>query len=111
MTRILRLGESHKHEPRVRQVVTNECYHILSGLFKDYKEVHPGTTPPVRPVCGADEANYALLSQMLAWIVTAVTEIIDKKIISTCQSTEEMCEAIKEVNKMTEPRYQDPLLN
>ena len=77
------MGESHKHELQVRQVVTNECYHVLSGLFKDYKEVHPGTTPPVRPVCGADEANYALLSQMLAWIVTAVTEIIDKKIRST----------------------------
>ena len=54
-------------------------------------------------MCGADEAKYALLSQMLAGIRRAVTEIvIDKKIRSTCRSTEEMCHAIEEVNKMTD---------
>ena len=39
---------------------------------------------------------------MLAGIVTAVTEIVDKKIRYMCQSTEDMCQAIKEVNKMTD---------
>ena len=43
----------------------------------------PGPGPPVRPMCGADEAKYTLLSQMLKGIRTAVTKIVDKKIIST----------------------------
>ena len=53
-------------------------------------------------MCGADEAKYALLSQMLAGIRTAVTGIVDKKIRSTCRITEEVCHAIEEVNKMTD---------
>ena len=39
---------------------------------------------------------------MLAGIVTAVTEITDKKFRSKCPSTEEMCHAIEEVNKRTD---------
>ena len=37
LTRILCVGESHRHEPRVRQAVTNKfCpVPVLSGLLKD----------------------------------------------------------------------------
>ena len=104
LTCILRVGESHKIESRVKQAVTNKCCNvpILFGLLKDHKEVPPRAVPPVRPVCGADEANNSQLSQMLAGIVTAVTEITDKKFRSKCRSTEEMCHAIEEVNKRTD---------
>ena len=104
LTCILRVGESHKLESRVKQAVTNKYCNvpILFGLLKDHKEVPPRAVPPVRPVCGADEANNSQLSQMLAGIVTAVTEITDKKFRSKCRSTEEMCHAIEEVNKRTD---------
>ena len=103
LARILRIGESHGHESRVRSAVTNRSCHVpvLSAMLKDHKPVPPGRPLPVRPVCGADEANNQQLSQILAGIVTAVTEIMDKEIKSTCRSTEEMCHAIEEVNKMT----------
>ena len=80
LTRILRLDESHRLVPRVRQAVTNKLCHVplLSGSLKDHKQVLH-----VRPVAGADEANNAQLSQMLAGIVTAVVEIVDKRIRST----------------------------
>ena len=79
LTRILRMGESHRHEPRVRQAVTNKFCHVpvLSGLLKDHKEVPPGAAPPVRPVAGADEANNAQLSQMLAGIVMITTSHVN----------------------------------
>ena len=61
-TRILRTGENHGHESRVRQAVTNMSYHVhvLSGIKKTHKNISP---VPVRPVCGADEANNQQLSQ------------------------------------------------
>ena len=45
LTRSLRIGESHRHEPRVKQAVTNKFCHVpvLSGLLKDHKEVLANT--------------------------------------------------------------------
>ena len=43
----------------------------------------------MRPVCLASEANNSMLSQVLAWIVNAMTKIADKDEV-LCSSTEEM---------------------
>ena len=71
-------------------MVTNECWHVLSGSFKDH-------------LCaGLTRLKIPLLSQMLAGIRTAITGIVDKNIRSTCRSTEEVCHTIEEANKMTD---------
>ena len=97
-TRILRTGENHGHESRVRQAVTNMSYHVhvLSGIKKTHKNISP---VPVRPVCGADEANNQQLSQICADILMATSEIVDQELKTTCRSTEEMMHGLTEVNK------------
>ena len=99
--RILRVGENHGHESRVKSALLNKSCHvpIMFGLAKNHKVTEPGQPVPHRPVCGADEANNDQLSWLLSGVVTAVSGLMDKDIGTVCRSTEEMLHAIDEVNK------------
>ena len=57
----------------------------------------------MRPVCLASEANNSQLSQVLAWIVNAITKITDKDEV-LCSSTEEMVASLEAVNSDPEAR-------
>ena len=51
----------------------------------------------MRPICLSSEANNSQLSQVLAWIVNAITKFTDKDGV-LCSSTEEMVAALEAVN-------------
>ena len=70
---------------------------VTIGLEKDHKHRPPGQPPAMRPVCLASEANNSQLSQVLAWIVNAITKIADKDEV-LCSSTEEMVASLEAVN-------------
>ena len=101
--RILGVGENHRHWPRVKSALRNRSGHVptLYGLIKDHKPVSPGSAPPMRPVCGADDSGNGQLSRLLSDIVTAVADRVDRKVNTVCRSTEEMIAAIEEVNMIS----------
>ena len=103
--RILRMGDKWEHWPRIKSAITNHDCHVpvTIGLEKDHKHRPPGQPPAMRPVCLASEANNSQLSQVLAWIVNAITKIADKDEV-LCSSTEEMVASLEAVNSDPEAR-------
>ena len=98
--RALKVGEKWKHWPRVKSALRNKYCHIpvLAGFMKTHKQWQPGQPPPQRPVAGADEANNAQLSELLAEIVMAITAIQDKESEVLLRSTEEACAEFEGIN-------------
>ena len=50
----------------------------------------------MRPVCGADDSGNGQLSRLLADIITAVADRVDRDVNTCCRSTEEMIALCKE---------------
>ena len=100
LSRILRIGESHKHCDRVKLAMTNHSCHVpvMAGFDKDHKQAADGAPRPMRPVCGADEAPNAQLADTLAEIVNGIADRLDRKLKTVCRSTEEMIHMIEQVN-------------
>ena len=83
-----------------------ECHvPVLSGYVKDHKKTEPCKPVPMRPVCGSDEANNTQLSNMLADIVNAISEVMDKEVKTVCRSTEEMINEIEKVDERSDISY------
>ena len=101
----MRMGEKWEHWPRRKSAITNHDCHVpvTIGLEKDHKPRVPGQPPKMRPVCLASEANNSQLSQVLAWIVNAITKFADKDGV-LCSSTEEMVASLEAVNNDPDAR-------
>ena len=97
------VGTTHGHEERVTAATTST--HTppppLYGLRKDHKTTTDQIKgPPVRPVCGANQAPNSRLSNFLSRIVN---DYADKENIETeCRSSEEMKAAFEEYNELDE---------
>ena len=98
--RALKVGERWKHCSRVKSALRNKYCHIpvLAGFMKTHKQWQPGQPPPQRPVAGADEANNAQLSELLAEIVMAITALQDKESEVLLRSIEEACAEFERIN-------------
>ena len=93
------VGTSHDHENRVEMAThsTNTPAPPMYGLRKDHKKCLDNTKgPPVRPVCGANEAPNSRLSNFLSRIVNDYADATE--IATECRSSEEMRAAFEEYN-------------
>ena len=99
--KMFRVGSNHEHEDRVNAATTstNTPPPPLYGLRKDHKPTDDMTKgPPVRPVCGANQAPNSRLSNFLSRIIN---EYADSANIRTeCRSSEEMKAAFEEYNEI-----------
>ena len=97
--RMFNVGSAHNHESRVTSAThsTNMPAPPLYGLRKDHKVTENMTKgPPVRPVCGADQAPNSRLGNFLSRIVN---DFADAASIDTeCRSSEEMRAAFEQYN-------------
>ena len=98
--RMFNVGSTHGHEDRVTAATlsTHTPPPPLYGLRKDHKvTVDAEKGPPVRPVCGANQAPNSRLSGFLSRIVN---DYADKENIGTeCRSGEEMKAAFEKYNE------------
>ena len=99
--KMFNVGATHEQEGRISAATTstNTPPPPLYGLRKDHKptpDMEKG--PPVRPVCGANQAPNSRFSNFLSRIVN---DYADKANFKTeCRSGEEMKAAFEEYNKM-----------
>lgn len=71
----------------------------MYGLRKDHKDTEDETKgPPVRPVCGANQAPNSRLSHFLSRIINDYTD--NANIETECRSSEEMRAAFEEYNEL-----------
>ena len=97
--KMFRVGYEHEHERRVESAThsTNTPAPPLYGLGKDHKATEDTVKgPPVRPVCGANQAPNSRLSGFLSRIVNDHADAIG--IGTECRSSEEMRAAFEEYN-------------
>ena len=99
LARVLRFGEAHGQEDKVRSNLRSEQVSIpnLYALIKDHKEIVEGEAVKVRPVCGATESPNGQLSNILSDFINAITKVEDKY-NTECRSSEEMRAGVDEVN-------------
>ena len=101
--KMFRVGENQGHEYRVAGATTstNVPAPPLYGLRKDHKS-HTNETegPPVRPVCGANEAPNSRLSSFLSRIINDYAD--NAEIETECKSSEEMRAAFERFNEEDE---------
>ena len=99
--RMFNVGSTHDQEERVMAATlsTHTPPPPLYGLRKDHKQsANMEEGPPVRPVCGANQAPNSRLSNFLSRIVN---DYADKANIETeCRSGEEMRAAFEEYNNI-----------
>ena len=97
--KMFRVGAEHEHERRVESAThsTNTPAPPLYGLRKDHKTTEDAVKgPPVRPVCGANQAPNSRLSGFLSRIVNDHADAIG--IETECRSSEEMRAGFEEYN-------------
>ena len=71
------------------------------------KEIHEKSRtrgPKLRPVVGANKASSRPISHILSKVLYKVTEVIGRKVVSNCESTEEMICEIENVNEKLEDK-------
>ena len=99
--KMFKVGSTHQHEERVTAatISTNTPPPPLYGLRKDHKTtIDREKGPPVRPVCGANQAPNSRLSNFLSRIINDYADNANFK--TECRSSEEMRAAFEEYNKM-----------
>ena len=97
--KMFRVGTKHEHEKRVETAThsTNTAAPPLYGLRKDHKRTDDTIKgPPVRPVCGANQAPNSRLGNFLSRIVNDFADAAGIK--TECKSSEEMRAAFEEFN-------------
>ena len=102
--KMFRVGSTFNHESRVTGATqsTNTPAPPLYGLRKDHKTTEDENVgPPVRPVCGANQAPNSRLSHFLSRIVNDYAD--SENIATECRSSEEMKAAFTEYNNTTDP--------
>ena len=97
--KMFQVGKQHEHEKRVEMAThsTNTAAPPLYGLRKDHKttdDIVKG--PPVRPVCGANQAPNSRLSNFISRVVNDFADAAD--IDTECKSSEEMRATFEEFN-------------
>ena len=97
--KMFQVGTKNEHEKRVEMAThsTNTPAPPLYGLRKDHKATEdPNKGPPVRPVCGANQAPNSRLSNFLSRIVNDFADAAE--IETECRSSEEMRAAFESYN-------------
>ena len=100
--KMFRVGATHEHESRVTGATTSTNIPAppLYGLRKDHKRTESEFVgPPVRPVCGANQAPNSRLSHFLSRVVNDYADAAN--IATECRSSEEMKAAFTEYNSQT----------
>ena len=102
--KMFKVGSEHEHERRVEMAThsTNTPAPPLYGLRKDHKvteNVIEG--PPVRPVCGANQAPNSRLGNFLSKIVNEYADAAN--IRTECRSSEEMRASFEKYNDEEDP--------
>ena len=98
------LGFNWGHGKRMNSAIVNNLSHIPSmySLPKDHKSFISEIGPKARPVCGASEAPNGQLSEILAEVIMAMNNEMDKEIGTMCLSTEELLSEIDNVNERSD---------
>ena len=97
--KMFNVGQDHQHENRVEMAThsTNTPAPPMYGLRKDHKVTEDEIKgPPVRPVCGANEAPNSRLGNFLSRIVNDFADAAE--IATECRSSEEMRAAFEAYN-------------
>jgi hypothetical protein len=98
LARVMRLGENHGHEDRVRSAMKSSGTRVppVDGMVKDHKTT---VELPVRPVCKGKESPNGILSDLWSDIVESILDDPERGDEDECISTEEMCNEIRETNR------------
>ena len=102
--KMFKVGSEHEHEQRVEMAThsTNTPAPPLYGLRKDHKIAEDTVKgPPVRPVCGANQAPNSKLGNFLSRIVNEYADAAN--IRTECKSSEEMRASFEKYNDEEEP--------
>ena len=97
--KMFRVGTEHAHEKRVEMATqsTNTPAPPLYGLRKDHKVTTDAERgPPVRPVCGANQAPNSRLSNFVSRIINDFAD--EAEMETECRSSEEMRAAFERYN-------------
>ena len=97
--KMFRVGTEHNHEKRVEMAThsTNTPAPPMYGLRKDHKATEDAVKgPPVRPVCGANQAPNSKLGNFLSRVVNDFADAAG--ITTECRSSEEMRAAFEKYN-------------
>jgi hypothetical protein len=94
----LRIGEGWGHESRVKQACLSKYSKIpaLDIMLKDHKG---GDNLPTRPVCRSTESPNGILGDLISDYLKILADEKAAETGTEVRSTEEMCEALEEVNK------------
>ena len=99
------LGQDNKNRVTGATISTNTPPPPLYGLRKDHKlPTDEIKGPPVRPVCGANEAPNSRLSHFLSQIINDYADF--QNIKTECKSSEHMKAAFEEFNKLDNTKKQ-----
>ena len=101
LNRIFKVGAAVGHEERVTGATmsTNIPPPPLYGLRKDHKSTADEKKgPPVRPVCGANQAPNSRLSHFLIKIINDYADSVN--IQTECRSSEEMRASFEQYNEL-----------
>ena len=105
--KMFRVGTEHNHEKRVEMAThsTNTPAPPMYGLRKDHKATEDAVKgPPVRPVCGANQAPNSKLGNFLSRVVNDFADAAG--ITTECRSSEEMRAAFEKYNN-GDPRVKE----
>ena len=98
--KMFQVGKNNEHEQRVMAatISSNTPAPPMYGLRKDHKHTENEIEgPPVRPVCGANEAPNSRLSHFLSRVLNDYCNVAE--IETECRSGEEMKAAFEKYNK------------
>ena len=101
--KMFQVGKNNEHEHRViaATISSNTPAPPMYGLRKDHKPAESEIEgPPVRPVCGANEAPNSRLSNFLSRVLNDYCNVAEIK--TECRSTEEMKAAFEKFNNEEE---------
>ena len=100
LARIMQIGSEWHQDDRVQSAVRATLTNVppLAILVKDHK---PGSDKPVRPLCRSTESPNGPLSQLTAKVMNIVATELNEHTQTEVKSTEEMCEILDRVNKVT----------
>ena len=101
--KMFQVGKNNEHEQRVvaATISSNTPAPPMYGLRKDHKPTESEVEgPPVRPVCGANEAPNSRLSNFLSRILNDYCNVAEIK--TECKSGEEMKAAFEKYNNEEE---------
>ena len=102
--KMFKVGSTYNHESRVTGATqsTNTPAPPMYGLRKDHKATEDEVVgPPVRPVCGANQAPNSRLSHFLSRIINDYADA--ENFETECRSSEEMKAAFTRYNDTTDP--------